>query len=221
MRPARADLAFGLAALGLRGAPAFAAPLSDESGQVLISVATGFDDALLPLSLTGAWTPNRADRPLRVSGGLTVPMATPDLRDHRLDLGLEAPLREADWDLWLGAGLREVSTANDADRGTSLGTLLSAAPGSHGPRWTLPAEGSLWLAWWTCLSTTGYAERVGGATGWSGCAPWTAREPRLGLRAGLRRDPWELGLQAGCAGRGAYGLAIPPADLRVSRGHRR
>lgn len=225
MRPPRARPAQALCALTLGGATsAWAEPLVrpdlSSGHRAQISLATGFDDAVLPLSVSGTWTPVWADRGVRVGGGLTLPMARPDLRDHRVDLGVEAPLRGADWDLWLGLGLREVSTANDAYRGTSLGTVLSAAPGYHGARWTLAAEGSLWMAWWTCLSTTSYAEDPGGATGWSGCAARTARAPQLGLRAGLLRGPWELGLRAGYEPRGPYNLAIPPIYLRVSLGYR-
>jgi hypothetical protein len=195
-------------------------PDPSDGDRAQITLATGFDDALLPLSLAGTWTPVLGDRAVRLGGSVTVPMARPDLRDHRIDLGVEAPVRDADWDLWLGSGLRVVSTANDAYSGTSVGTVLLAAPGYHGPRGTLAAEGSLWTAWRTCLSTTRYAERQGGASGWSGCAPWTARESWLGVRAGLRRGPWELGLRAGYVGRGRYRLAIPPVYVRMSLGYR-
>ncbi len=225
MRPPRARFALALCALTLGPAgPASAEPTvrpDPSSGHTAqVDLTTGFDDAVLPLSIAGTWTPTWGGRAVRIGGALTVPMARPDLRDHRIDLGVEAPLRGADWDLWIGVGLREVSAANDAYRGTSLGTVLTAAPGYHGARWTLAAEGSLWVAWWTCLSTSAYAQDPGGATGWSGCASRTARAPQLGLRAGLLRGAWELGLRAGYEPRGAYNLAIPPLYLRLTLGYR-
>jgi hypothetical protein len=195
-----------------------AVPLADRGGQV--TLGTGFEDAVAPLSLEGALPLRAVGRPVVVWVGATVPLLALDLRDHQAELGASLPLRDRPWDVRASAALREVSTANDAFTATSLGTVVRAAPGHYAPRWTVALEGQLWTAWATRLATTAFAEELGGALPYSAWSPLTATHGKLGARVGGLVGPLELGVRAGYETRGKLNLVIPPVYLDAHVGYR-
>jgi len=207
----------GLVGIGLASP---AVRLAGDTPTAQVSVATGFESALLPLSVTAAGALPLEPRPLTGWVELRAPLLQPDLHDHALTLGTRMPVRDRPWDVELGLGLREVSTANDIYRGTSVGSLLMARGGHFGERWTVAADAELWNGWATHVRTTPYARRVGGVQPVSGWTGWTSWSLRAGAVAGALVGPVELAVQLGYESRGRWNLVIPSLYGRVHAGIR-
>lgn len=215
-------LAASLPALSTNAASAHPAVRFEASDEhtVEISAASGFEDALAPLSLEGTLALPALGRTMLLGAGVTVPLLRPDLRDHRIDLGAALPLLGSTWDVRVSGGLREVSTRNEAMSATSLGAVLGARPGYYAPRWTLAAETELWTALITSMRATPYAVEVGGAQPWHGVRALTAASVKAGLAAGALCGRLDLQLRGGYESRGRMNLVIPPLYLGAGVGYR-
>jgi hypothetical protein len=185
-----------------------------------VGVATGFDNAVLPVTLTGAIGLPVGARRLVGWAAVTAPMLAPDLHDHRLEVGAALPLVGGRWDVPLAVGLREVSTRNDAFRATAVGSMVGAYPGRYGPRSTLAVDLELWTAWAMHLKTTTFVETYGGVAPWRGWTARTAQSGRVGAAAAACVGRVEVGARAGYETRGRLNLVIPPVYATAHLGYR-
>lgn len=207
-----------LLSLSAHAAPVVRFDADRRAGEVWLS--TGFADAVAPLTLDGTLSLPVRGRALQLTAGLTVPLLRPDLRDHRVDLGARLPLLDRPWDVWVSAGLREVSTRNDAFDAATFGTVIGVAPGYYADRWTVAAEAELWTAWATWMRTSDYAVSPGGALPYRGWSTLTAAHALAGVRAGVLLGRVGVHVRGGYESRGEWNLVIPPIYVGVGIGYR-
>jgi hypothetical protein len=192
----------------------------DPATPGVVTVTTGFERALLPLSVGVALGLEAAKRPLALGVELTMPLLQPDVEDLR---GRVWATLDLDTDFgWLVRpcfGVYGITTTNDAFTASGLGAQLGGLAGFSSQRWLVGAElvGNVTIVEY--LTTTPYARRMGSPT--TGVTLWGAAYGfQAGVRAGVLLGPIELSVRAGFDRKGKYNLAIPPAYATASLGVR-
>jgi hypothetical protein len=184
----------------------------DENGvRGSVGASTGFERALLPLSLEGAAAFRVANRPLNVNGRFTVPTLRFDLGDWRGRLGAELDLNPSHgWLLRASLGLTLAHTRNDAFEALAFGGDVGVLAGWSAPRWLVGAEVVGSLVFVESLTTTAFAREGGKSPVTSVVLGAPGYGVQLGVRAGVLFGPVELSLRAGYDRRGAFTIGVPP-----------
>jgi hypothetical protein len=209
----RAWLIALVGALVAFGARAQTVVLAPEGGGLAVGgcVSTGFERAVLPLSVSAAVGFAREGRAFVVGGSFTLPLLRADLSDQRSRLFVSIDLVPTPgWQVRVGAGVSLLSTTNDVFAATALGAELSVLAGYSTRRWLLGVEvvGGPTVA--TVLTTSEWARRIGNTSFTSGVRWLPAWELEAGVRGGLLVGPVELSLRLGWDRKGPWSLAIPP-----------
>jgi hypothetical protein len=184
-------------------------------------IATGFDEAVAPLTLGVSQSGELWRRRVRVAGSVTMPMLRPDPSDLRLAAWLDGELlRAGHWSAGLRVGATITTTSNDAFTGGTLGSMQGGVGGYDTPRWSLGVEVVHRVGWLSHLATTDFARRLGGSPSHGGWYRNTSVGLEAGLRAGLRLGAVELVARFGYERRGTLDLVIPPVYATLGAGVR-
>jgi hypothetical protein len=184
-------------------------------------VATGFDEAVAPMTLGVSQDGELWRRRVRIAGSVTMPMLRPDPGDLRLAAWLDGELlRAGGWNAGVRIGATVTTTANDAFTGGTLGSMQGAFGGYDTARWSLGIEAVHRVGWLSYLATTDYARSVGGSASKGGWYRNTSVGLEAGVRAALRLGAIELVARAGYERRGTLDLVIPPVYVTLGAGVR-
>ncbi len=197
--------------------------LTPKNGQLAgqVTATTGFERALLPLTLSGSLGLTGFDRPLTLTAAVTMPMSSPDLGDLRGTLAAGFDLNpNQGWLVRLTPSLLLSGTSNEAYRAVAFGAELGALVGWSSRCWLVGAEVVDGLTIVTALTTREYARVIGGAAVVDAVRWAPSTQLELGLRAGVLLGPVELSLRAGFDRKGVYNLAIPPVYATLGLGVR-
>jgi hypothetical protein len=183
----------------------------DRGRPSAVGLSTGFDDAVLPLSLSYATGLRAFHRPLNLGGALTTPMLRPGLSDLRGRVDAELDLhRRPGWMVRIAHGWSITGTRNAAFRAVGMATRLGVTAGWSMRRFAIGGELVGGLTLFTSIRTTAWAREIGGLTFTRGTLATPAWSLEAGIRAGVLLGRCELQLRAGFDRKGRYNLAIPP-----------
>lgn len=187
-------------------------PMSRDRGRPsVVGASSGYDDALLPLSLSYATGFAPARRALNLGGALTMPMLRPGASDLRGRVDAEIELNpRLGWMVRIAHGWSLTGTQNAAFRAIGLATRVGITAGWASHRFAIGAELVAGLTVFTTIRTTAWAREIGGLTFTRGTLGAPAWALETGVRAGVRLGRCELFLRAGFDRKGRYNLAIPP-----------
>lgn len=187
-------------------------PMATDRGRPsAIGLSTGFDDAVMPLSLSYATGLRAFHRPLSLGGALTMPMLRPGFSDLRGRVDAELDLhRRPGWMVRVAHGWSITGTRNAAFRAIGMATRVGVTAGWSMRRFAIGGELVGGLTLFTSIRTTAWAREIGGLTFHRGTLTTPAWSLEAGVRAGVLLGRCELQLRAGFDRRGRYNLAIPP-----------
>lgn len=176
-----------------------------------VGVSSGFDDALVPLSLGYATGLQLFDRPLTLGTVLTMPMLRPDFADLRGSLHAELDLnRDLGWMVRVAHGWSVTGTRNDAFAAVGMALRGGVTVGWAMRRFAIGGELVAGLTAFTHIRSTAWGREIGGLPferTTLGAGAWSLE---AGLRTGVLIGRVELALRAGFDRKGRFNLAIPP-----------
>jgi hypothetical protein len=175
-----------------------------------VGLSTGFDDAVMPLTLSYATGLRVFHRPLNLGGALTTPLLRPGLSDLRGRVDAELDLhRRPGWMVRVALGGALTGSRNDAFYAVGVATRAGVTAGWSTRRFAIGGEVVGGLTLFTSIHTTAWARETGGLTFTRGTLWAPAWSLEAGLRAGVLLGRCELFLRAGFDRKGRYNLAIP------------
>jgi hypothetical protein len=190
---------------------------SQTSVPVEAYLSTGYEEAVLPVTL-GADVGLRAlSRPLVVGIDLTVPAFARSNFSGLLHAALDLNPKQG-WLLRALAGMAVLTAQNQAFGAIGPEGQLGLLAGYSAPRWLVGAEAIGKLTVFDVVTTTALARSFGATSG--GVLWLPAYGLEAGVRAGALFGPVELALRAGFDRKGDYNFVIPPAYATVSMGFR-
>lgn len=164
-----------------------------------VGLGTGLDSAMIArLGYSCRLRPSFWDHDVLVQYAFTMPIATPDFADSRLEAGLRTTAL-AHNNLRLQFGLNAVlhNTRNVAFSGNGLGVAAVLLPGYQSEHWGLMAEFGYEKMFASHLRPSDRYLELGYADAQSGWYANTAGNFRLGLRGGARIGSVELNARLG------------------------
>jgi hypothetical protein len=177
-----------------------------------VGLAAGLDSAMMArFGYTYRMRPSFWDHDVLSQSAFTMPIATPDFADSRLETGLRTTaLAYKNLRLQLSLGAMLHNTSNVAFSANGLGVTAMLLPGYQSERWGLMAE----IGYEKMLATHMrpsdlYLERgyTDAKSGWYGD---TAGNFRLGLRGGGRIGALEIGTRMGVIATEQGAPQLPP-----------
>lgn len=177
-----------------------------------IGLGTGFDSAMIArLGYTYRLRPSFWDHDVLLQSAFTMPIATPDFADSRLETGLRTTV-VAYKNLRLQLGLDAVlhNTSNVAFSANGLGAAVELLPGYQSEHWGLMAELGYEKMFASHIRPSDlYLERgyAGAKSGWYAD---TAGNFRLGLRGGGRIGAFEISGRVGVTASEQGSPNLPP-----------
>jgi len=176
-----------------------------------IELRTGFDRALVPLSLGVATRVDVARRPLVLGATWTLPMLRPDLSDQRGDVYAEIDINpRLGWMVRVANTWSIVGTRNSMFTAVGLATRVGATAGWSTRRFAIGGELNLGVTWVTGVWASKSAREDGGVAFRHASLAVPAWALQAGVRTGVLLGRVELALRAGFDRLGRYNLAIPP-----------
>lgn len=185
-----------------------------------VAISTGYDRAILPVTVQGAMRVTAVPVPLVLGLAWTVPTLTLDLRDQRLRVCAELDLRREHGFLFRVAnGWSMTTTRNDAFSAVALGGDLGFTTGFSAPRFLVGAEVTAGLTFVSFLRSRGWTQDLGSVPFERGVRYGSAFTVRAGLRTGVVLGPIELSLRVGWDRVGQYSIT-PPMYAHLGLGAR-
>lgn len=176
-----------------------------------VGISSGFDDALVPLSLSYATGLRLFARPLTLGATATMPMLRPDFADLRGSVDAELDLnRSLGWMVRVAHGWSVTGTRNDAFSAVGMAARAGVTVGWNTRRFAIGGEVVAGLTAFTHIRSTAWGREIGGLPferTTLGAAAWSLE---AGVRAGVLIGRVELALRAGFDRKGRFNLAIPP-----------
>ncbi len=222
----------------LLGTPGAAQAQSVRLGpdqEMTLLAESGYNRAVLPLSLTWATGIRSFERPGALGVTWTMPLLSPDFGDGRGRLFAQFDVfKEHGWMIRVNHGWAVLSTRNDAFSALGLVTDLGAILGWSQPSWMLGMEIRGGVHILSHVTTTSWARNQGGSPLHDALLSGTGWDLRAGVRAGLLLGAVELALRSGWDRLGVYTITPPlfielglggrfslPGKSRKARRHRR
>jgi hypothetical protein len=180
-----------------------------------IGLATGFDNAVAPATLSYAVRLTWLSRPLILGGAISSPMLRPGLDDFAAGIHAEIDLSRNHLMLRAAHGSSYISNRNDAFSARGVAVGFGATVGWTNQRFAIGLETNVGATLFTTLSTTQWARTFGGLTFERGTLLLPAYNLEVGLRAATVIGRYELSLRFGYDAKGQYNIAIPPVYATV------
>jgi hypothetical protein len=177
-----------------------------------VGLSTGLDSAMIArLGYSYRLRPSFWDHDVLLQSAFTMPIATPDFADSRLETGLRTTaVAYKNLRLQLGLGALLLNTSNVAFSANGLGVAATLLPGYQSEHWGLMAELGYEKMFATHLRPSDlYLERgyAGAKSGWYAD---TAGNFRLGLRGGARLGAVEINARLGVTATEQGTPLLPP-----------